>query len=231
MLRVRRFTTVLVLIVGCLFFTKEIVAQETEGDEKPKRRVPLLSAFASASYFAPGLGDLDGVYRKIEHVHALPNGGDFKTYYTLSGGVRFAPTSLQFLELEGTGSIFKSKPSLEGVENPPTNYLRMYSVNGSYVVNFPVLRYLFLSIGGGVGYVWLHSERSYSSRAIAHVNGELLELHSFLGGELFYLNGTSLMVRIGYSYATTMVPHHADCDFTLKGITIKAGFHVPILRI
>ncbi|MCX7985214.1 MAG: hypothetical protein N3A63_09970 [Bacteroidetes bacterium] len=224
---IRLLAVFLSVLSGTFLYSQNL----REEDDRPKRRIPLLSAFVSGSYFAPKLSDVDGVYEKIEHAYNLPQGGAFKTYYTVSAGLRVAPVSLQLIELEVVGTLFKARPSIEGNSSPPTNFIRTYALRGSYVVNVPLQPYIFIQVGAGAGALWLRTERTYPARVIAHVNGELLELHTFLGAELFYLNGTSVMFRVGYSYATTVYPTHTECDFTMKGATVNIGFHIPLVRI
>ncbi len=226
----RVISLITVLLAGMFLVTNNVFAQEERAVKKPRRLVPLLSFFVSGNYFAPSYSDLDAVYQKIERAYRLPTGGDFKNYYSVSAGIRYAPVSLQFIEIEGSGSFYKSQPSVEGQSNPPTNFIRLYSATATYLVRFPISKISILA-GGGAGMSWLRSERSYPSKAIARVNGELMELHGLVGFEYFHPSGASFGAKVGYSYSTTMHPKNADCDFTLKGLTIKIGANVPLIRI
>lgn len=218
-----------VLLVVSLF-SRIVFAQEEQDAAKPKRKVPLLSFYVSGNYFAPAFNDLNAVYKKIEQVHALPAGGDFKNFYTVSAGIRFAPLSLHYLEVEASGSIWKAQPEVEGQHTSPTNYLQLSSLGASYVFSLPFPSFI-VSCGGGGGYLWLHSQRSYPSKAIVRVRSNLVEFHGILGIEFFHSSGMSAGVRFGYSYATTMYPVNADVDLTLKGATVKVYTHIPLIRI
>jgi len=83
--------------------------------------------------------------------------------------------------------------------------------------------------GGGLGYIWLNTQRTYGTRlGVVTVNGQLVQIHGILGIEFFDPSGVSFALEGRYSNATTVSPTRADLDFTIKGIDVGIRIGVPI---
>jgi len=189
---------------------------------QPKVGVSPLSVFVSGSYFGPKFTDVSAVYQVIEHNLSLPAGNDFKSYYFVLTGMRFTPGNGQAVQGEFGGSVLKS------TMDSSTNFLQLYYAGGSYIISFP-LPMVSIYGGGGLGYLWLNSQRTYGTRlGVATVNGQLVQLHGILGIEFFDPSGVSFALEGRYTNATTVSPTRADLDFTLKGIDVGIRIGVPI---
>ena len=69
--------------------------------------------------------------------------------------------------------------------------------------------------GGGLGYIWLNTQRTYTTRpGVAQVNAQLAQLHGLVGIQFFAQSGVSFSLEGRYNYATTISPIRADLDFT-----------------
>jgi hypothetical protein len=189
---------------------------------QPKVGVSPLSVFVSGSYFGPKFTDVNAVYQVIEHNLSLPTGNDFKSYYFVLIGVRFTPGSGQSLQGEFGGSVLKS------AKDNSTNFLQLYYAGGSYVISLP-LPMVSIYGGGGLGYLWLNTQRTYGTRlGVASVNGQLVQFHGILGIEFFDPSGVSFALEGRYKNATTVSPTRADLNFTLKGIDVGIRIGVPV---
>lgn len=189
---------------------------------QPKVGVSPLSVFVSGSYFGPKYTNVNAVYQVIEHNLSLPAGNDFKSYYFVLTGVRFTLGNGQAVQGEFGGSVMKS------TKDSSTNFLQLYYAGGSYIISFP-LPMVSIYGGGGLGYLWLNSQRTYGTRlGVATVNGQLVQLHGMLGIEFFDPSGVSFALEGRYTNATTVSPTRADLDFTLKGIDVGIRIGVPI---
>ncbi len=198
--------------------------------EAPRRMIPAVSAFISADYFAPTFGDVDAAYAVIEKNYFLPAGTDFKTYYSVMGGVRFSPVEQQSVQAELGASLFKSQLGNSIRQTGSINYMQLYYLGGTYLVNFPVQRVSFF-IGAGPGYMWLNTQRTYNGQpGVVTVEGNLFQLHGTGGVEFYHPTGVSFGLEGGYYYATTPFPERADLDFTLKGFTVGIKVTVPIVN-
>ncbi len=225
----------LLLAALLLFFTsygqgQTIVKPDTQTTQKVKKiksKIPTLSIFIDGSYYGPKLNEINDEYRSIENIYSLPAGNDFKNYYFVLVGVRFTPENAQGQSVQGEfgGSILKS------AKDNSTNFLRLYYTGGSYIFSRPVS---IVSVygGGGLGYLWLNTQRTYTSNlGVATVNAQLAELHGMLGIEYFNSSGVSFALEGRYTYATTILPQRADLDFTLKGITAGIRIGIPLLML
>ena len=84
--------------------------------------------------------------------------------------------------------------------------------------------------GGGLGYLWLNTQRTYIALpGVAQVNAQLAQLHGMIGIEFFTSSGVSLALEGRYIYAATVSPTRADLDFTMKGITGGIQIGIPIV--
>lgn len=84
--------------------------------------------------------------------------------------------------------------------------------------------------GGGLGYVWLNTQRTYNTRlGIAEVNGQLAQLHALFGLEFFEPSGVSFSLEGRYNYATTVRPQRADLNFKMKGMAGGIQIGIPII--
>jgi hypothetical protein len=189
---------------------------------QPKVGVSPLSVFVSGSYFGPKYTNVNAVYQVIEHNLSLPAGNDFKSYYFVLTGVRLTLGNGQAVQGEFGGSVMKS------TKDSSTNFLQLYYAGGSYIISFP-LPMVSIYGGGGLGYLWLNSQRTYGTRlGVATVNGQLVQLHGMLGIEFFDPSGVSFALEGRYTNAITVSPTRADLDFTLKGIDVGIRIGVPI---
>ena len=198
--------------------------------EAPRRMIPAVSAFISADYFAPKFGDVDAAYAAIEKNYFLPAGNDFRSYYSVMGGVRFSPVQQQSLQAELGVSLYKSQLGNSIRQTGSINFMQLYYLGGTYLVNFPVQRVSFF-IGAGPGYMWLNTQRTYNVEpGVARVGAGLLQLHGTGGVEYYHPTGVSFGLEGGYYYASTPFPERADLDFTLKGFTVGIKVTVPIVN-
>jgi hypothetical protein len=199
-------------------------AQQKIISPSPTRpEVPEVSVFISGNYFGPKLNEVNSVYNTIENEYALPSEIDFKNYYFILAGLRFSPTNQHAVQAEFGGSILKSP------QKGSTNFLQEYYGGGSYLLSLPVST-AFIYAGGGLGCVWLNTERTYASRlGVAQVNAQLGQIHGILGIEFFTQSGVSISFEGRYSYATAISPLRSDLDFTLKGISGGIQIGVPII--
>jgi hypothetical protein len=189
---------------------------------QPKVGVSPLTIFVSGSYFGPKFTDVNAVYQVIEHNLSLPAGNDFKSYYFVLTGVRFTPVNGQAVQGEFGGSVMKS------AKDNSTNFLQLYYAGGSYIISLP-LPMVSIYGGGGLGYLWLNSQRTYATRlGVATVNGQLVQFHGMLGIEFFDASGVSFALEGRYTNATTVSPIRADLDFTVKGIDAGIRIGVPV---
>ncbi len=212
------------LIVAVLFLSASIAEAQVKQIPvaQPKSVVPSISFFAAGGYFAPDLSKINEVYQSIEKNVALPEGNDFKSHYFVVAGIRMTPGAGQSLQGEFGGTVSRT------AQEKTNNYLRMFYTGGSYIMSFP-LPMVSVYGGGGLGYVWLNTERTYVGYpGSARVNAQLAELHGMLGIEFFDQSGLSFALEAKYSYATTLAPERADLDFTLKGPAIGVRLGVPI---
>jgi hypothetical protein len=198
--------------------------------EAPRRMIPAVSAFISADYFAPKFGDVNAAYAAIEKSYFLPAGSDFKSYYSLMGGVRFSPVEQQTLQAELGASLFKSQLGNSIRQAGSINFMQVYYVGGTYLINFPVQRVSFF-LGAGPGYMWLNTQRTYNGQpGVVKVEGNLFQLHGTGGVEYYHPTGVSFGLEGGYYYASTPFPQRADLDFTLQGFTVGFKVTVPIVN-
>jgi hypothetical protein len=190
-------------------------------DQKPE--IPTLSIFFDGLYYGPKFADVNAIYKTIEQNYSLPRGGDFNNVYNVITGVRFVPMTGQAMQGEFGFSVFKS------TRDSSTNYLQLYSLGGSYIVSIS-LPLVSVYGGGGLSYLWLNTQRTYTtSNGVARVNAQLAQLHGLLGVEFFSHSGVSFALEGRYNYATTITPKRADLNFTLKGITGGVRIGIPLL--
>ena len=84
--------------------------------------------------------------------------------------------------------------------------------------------------GGGLGYIWLNTQRTYTTRpGVAQVNAQLAQLHGLFGLQFFAQSGVSFSLEGRYNYATTVSPLRADLDFTMKGFAGGIQIGIPII--
>jgi len=189
----------------------------------PATTVPSLSLFVAGNYFGPKLTDVNTVYQTIEKNFSLPAGNDFKNYYFLLTGLRFSPSAAQ--AIQGEFGITASRTPKDN----STNFLQIYYGGGSYIISLP-LPMVSIYAGGGAGYYWLNTQRTYTTRiGVARVNAQLAQLHGILGIEFFDPSGVSFSLEGRYNYAITTVPKRADLNFTMKGIAAGIQIGVPII--
>ncbi len=210
------------ILLLILFLSQRCQAQEQRSN---------ISLIIGGYYFNPNLDEINEVYRTIEHNYSLPGGNDFKNYYTIIAGISFKPVPQQSIQLEVGGSVYRTSPSGSQGENRCANFLSMYYIGGTYLIHIPIGRVEGF-IGGGPGYVWLNSERTYTVESgTASVNGQLAQLHGVCGIEFLLPRGVSLSLEAGYSYATTLFPERSDLDLTLKSPTYGVMLNIPLFKI
>ena len=191
--------------------------------QKSAVTVPTLSLFIAGNYFGPKLTDVNNVYQTIEKNYLLPAGSDFKNYYFLLTGLRFNPSASQ--GIQGEFGLTASRSP----QDQSTNFLQMYYAGGSYLLSLP-LPMVSVYVGGGAGYYWLSTQRTYTSRiGVARVNAQLAQLHGIAGIEFFDPSGVSFALEGRYNYALTTVPRREDLNVTLKGIAVGIQIGVPII--
>lgn len=221
----RKSITVLIifLILVLLFPSSDMLGQQKQIPVvQPKAGPSPLTVFVSGSYFGPKFTDVNAVYQVIEHNLSLPAGNDFKSYYFVLTGVRFTPGNGQSIQGEFGGTVMKS------AKDSSTNFLQLYYAGGSYILSFP-MPMVSIYGGGGAGYIWLNSQRTYNTRlGVATVNGQLVQLHGIVGIEFFDPSGVSFAIEGRYTTAMTVAPIRADLNFTIKGIDVGARIGVPI---
>jgi hypothetical protein len=188
-----------------------------------KNSSPVLSIFVAGSYFGQNFSDVNAVYNTIEHNFSLPTGSNFKNTYSVLAGVRISPSNTQAVQGEFGGDIFKSTKANS------VNYLQMYYTGGSYLLRLPIQMAAIYG-GGGLGYVWLNTQRTYSSTlGVAQVNAQLAQIHALFGLEFFDQSGVSFSLEGRYNYASTIRPERADLNFTMKGMSGGIQIGIPII--
>ncbi|HUI30998.1 MAG TPA: hypothetical protein VLX91_12360 [Candidatus Acidoferrales bacterium] len=194
------------------------------------KSIPTVSFFVAADYFAPKFEDVDAVFRTIERNYALPAGSDFKDYYSVLAGIRFAPVPQHSIQLEFGGSLFRSSPSGSLGEGRSASFIHMYYAGGTYLYSFPVGAVDIL-LGCGLGYVGLNAERTYQGQSgVAQVNAGLTQAHAQVEVEYIDASGFSVALDGGYSFATTLFPQRAEIDFTIKGIYAGVKIGIPLIK-
>jgi len=190
-----------------------------------------LSFFIGGDYYSPNLDGVNAIYQTIEKNYSLPPGTAFKNYYSIMTGIRYSPVAQQSIQFEFGGSVFKSDCSGQNGGNWSASFLSMYYIGGTYLFHIPS-KHINFFIGGGPGYVWLNSERTYSVvSGIAQVDGQLAQLHCIGGIDIDLPMGAILAIEAGYSYATTLFPVRSDLDFVFKSPTGGIQICIPILKI
>ncbi len=215
----------ILLAVASLIFPQSLVWGQqrsmTFSPQKPTE--PLVSVFVAGNYFGPKFTGVDAVYNTIESNFSLPSGTDFKNYYFLLAGLRISPTNGQAIQAEFGGSVLKLP------ESNSTNFLQEYYGGGSYILRLPISA-ISLYGGGGAGYIWLNTQRTYTTHlGVAQVNAQLAQLHGLFGVEFLEQSGVSISLEGRYNYATTVLPLRADLDFTLKGFAGGIQVGIPII--
>jgi hypothetical protein len=220
----KKFITLLFSVVFLFSHFSSAWGQEKPAlNAQPKPGTSPFSIFVEGNYFAPKLTEVNAVYQSIEKNFQLPAGNDFKSYYFILTGIRYSPTNNHSILGEFGGSMFKL------TKGNSTNYMQLYYTGGSYILSLP-LPMVSLYGGAGLGYLWLNTERTYSSRiGVADVNAQLMQMHGILGLEFFNPSGASFSLEGRYTYATTVQPKRADLDFTMKGIAAGIRIAVPIV--
>ncbi len=216
-----------VLFLSLCFLPQILPAQQKE---TPPRVIPAVSFFISGNYFAPKLDDINAVYTTIEKNYFLPAGKDFKSYYSVAGGIKFSPVEQQTIRAEFGASMYKSPLGTSSSKTQSTSFLQMYYAGGTYLINFPFNRLSFF-VGPGLGYLRINTQRTYTDQVgVVHVNAGLFQLHGTVGAEFFHSSGISFSLEGGYFYATTPSPQRSDLDFTLRGITGGVKVSVPLVN-
>jgi len=217
----------------CLFVSALVLLPQfcrAQEKETARRVIPAVSFYVSGDYFSPNFKDVNAVYGTLGQVYSLPDGKDFKDYYTLNGGLKISPVEQQTIRLEASVSLYKSQLGTPIYNTKSINFLQMYYGGATYLVNFPFGRTAFF-IGAGPGYVRLNTQRTYSDRAgVVRVNGNLFQLHATGGVDFYQSSGVAFGLEIGYAYATTPYTRSADLDFTLKGVTGGISITVPLVN-
>lgn len=186
--------------------------------------IPDLSFFAEASYYGVKLPEVNAVYKTIEKNLLLPSGDDFKIPYFVLTGIRFSPSDAHAIRAEFGGSVLKA------AKDTSSNFLQLYYTGGSYLYNLP-LGVVSVFAGGGLGYIWLNTERTYITRSgVARVNGRLMQLHALFGVEFFTHSGVSFALEGQYAYATTVSPARSDLDMTIKGMSGGVRIGIPLIN-
>ena len=186
--------------------------------------IPDLSFFVEADYYGLKLPEVDAVYRTIERNLSLPKGNDFKIPYFVLTGIRFSPSDTHAIQAEFGGSVLKT------AKDTSTNFLQVYYAGGSYLYNLP-LGVVSVFAGGGLGYMWLATERTYITRpGVARVNGRLMQLHAMFGVEFYTHSGVSFALEGQYTYATTVSPARSDLDMTIKGMSVGVRIGIPLIK-
>ncbi|MGO9481871.1 MAG: hypothetical protein ACLP05_08840, partial [Candidatus Kryptoniota bacterium] len=180
--------TLFFLFLLCL--PQIVQAQQKEMSQKP---VPSVSFFLSGDYYSPNFRDVNAVYNTIEKNYYLPAGGDFKDYYSVMGGIKFALPEEQALQAEFSASLYKSELGNSIGQIQSRNFLQIYYLGGTYLYNIPAGRVVSFFLGAGLGNVWLNTQRSYTGQVgIAQVNGDLLQVHGTGGVEFLTPSGVTL---------------------------------------
>ena len=184
---------------------------------------PVLSIGVGGSYVGQKLSDLNTVYGDLEKSLSLPSGKDFTNPYDILLWLRLAPSTTQAFQAEYGGSVLKSSAAKS------TNFLQTYYGGGSYILSLP-LSTASIYVGGGAGYLWLNSQRTYSTRVgVAQENAQLAQLHALFGLQFFNQTGVSLSLEGRYNYASTVRPTRSDLNFTMKGIAGGIQLGIPII--
>ena len=211
----------------CLLFLFTIQA----GYAQQKQGIPAVSFFVAGDYFSPKFTNVDAVFQTIERNYSLPAGTNFKDYYDVLTGIRFAPVPQHSVQLEFGGSFFRSSSTGSVGDNRSASYIQMYYSGGTYSYNIPVNSMNFF-IGGGLGYIWLSAQRSYAVQpGVAEAKAGLTQLHGLVGAEYVTPSDVSIGLEVGYSYATTLFPQRSDVDFSINGVTAGLKLGVPIVKV
>ena len=111
-----------------------------------------------------------------------------------------------------------------------TNFLQLYYTGGSYIYTVPI-GMISVFAGGGLGYLWLSTERTYITRpGVARVNERLMQLHALFGVEFYNHSGMSFGLVGQYTYATTVSPARSDLDMTIKGVSGGIRIGIPLIE-
>lgn len=219
--------------LSCLFVSVVILLPQfsrAQDKEAPRRMIPAVSFFISGDYFSPNFGDVDAAYGTLGQVYTLPEGKDFKDYYTVTGGIKISPVEQQTVRLELGASLYKSQLGNAPYTAQSINFLQMYYGGATYLVNIPTGRASFF-LGAGPGYVRLNTQRTYNDRpGVVRVNANLFQLHATGGVDFYQSNGVAFGLEVGYAYATTPYTRSANLDFTLKGVTAGISITVPLIN-
>ncbi len=221
----KKLSSLTYLLLVVIFFIPPCFAQ---GQQKPVIAVQPrpgdapLTLFVAGDYFGQKFSDVNAIYQSIEKNYSLPAGNDFKNYYFVMAGVRYTPSSGQSIQGEFGGSVWKAE------KGGSANFLQMYYTGGSYIVSVPVSMASIYG-GGGLGYIWLNTQRTYTSfPGVAQVNAQLAQLHALVGLQFFSSSGVSFAIEGRYAYAATVSPTRSDLDFVMKGITGGIQIGIPI---
>ena len=215
---------IIMFLAVSLLFSGIVMAQTKPAiPVPPKSVVPTISIFVGGNYFGPKYTGVNDVYTNIENSFLLPSGSDFKNYYNVLLGVRIAPGVGQAIQGEFSGSVLKS------TKDKTTNFIQEYYTGGSYLMSMSV-QSVSIYLGGGLGYIWLNTQRTYTTRlGVAQVNAQLAQAHGILGLEFYNQSGASFALEGRYNYATTLVLPRADLNFTMKGVSAGIRLGIPII--
>ena len=222
----KKFISLTVLLLVLFLFVPALFAQVQQKQTpiiQPKPGDAPVTVFIAGDYFGQKFADVNTIYQSIEKNYSLPAGSDFKNYYFVMAGVRYTPTIGQSIQGEFGGSVWKA------AKGNSTNFMQLYYSGGSYILRIP-MQMLSIYGGGGLGYLWLNTQRTYIALpGVAQVNAQLAQLHGMIGIEFFTSSGVSLALEGRYIYAATVSPTRADLDFTMKGITGGIQIGIPIV--
>jgi hypothetical protein len=217
-------------LIVFLFFTVQTGNAQQKPGRDSKGGIPTLSFFLAGDYFSPKLTDVDAIFQTIEKNYSLPAGTDFKNYYSVLTGFRFAPVQQQSVQIEFGGSLSRSEPIGVLGDNRSASFMQLYYTGATYLFNPPVGP-INIFVGGGLGYVWLNAQRSYAEQpGVARINAGLTQLHGIGGVEYVHPTGVTFSLEGGYSYAITLFPQRSDIDYTIKGFTAGIKLGVPIVK-
>ncbi len=218
-------SVLILLVVASLIIPQSLVwGQQKSITLSPQNFVvPTVSIFVAGNYFGPKFTGVNAVYNTIESNFSLPSGTDFKDYYFVLAGLRFSPTNRQAIQAEFGGSVLKSPG------DNSTSFLQEYYGGGSYILSLPISMVSIYG-GAGLGYIWLNTQRTYTTNpGVAQVNAQLAQVHGLFGIQFFAQSGVSFALEGRYNYATTISPLRADLDFTLKGFAGGIQVGIPII--
>ena len=211
------------LIVMLCVVSRQVL-QARQGTVERGGRSANVSIFVNGGYSGLDLSKVNDVYTTLAKNYNLPRGNDFKPYYSLLSGVRLAMDDVGALQGEVGGTLLKQN------QNGSTNFLQMYYVGGSALLG-ESLDMLSVYGGGGIGYWWLNTQRTYDSRiGVARVNTQLGQIHGVVGISAGGMSGSTVGLEARYSFGTTLLPTRSDLDFNVKGISVALQFSAPILK-